>query len=344
MAVYNGRLYAAWKGSSGDTKIWYSTFDGVSWSPQQVIPCTATTIGGSLAVFHGKLCVLYRGAKSDNVWFTSFNGNSWDESDCATGFHSSVGASLAVFRGALHAAGKGVEGDDGIWHAIYDGSTWAKSCSVPTPAATSARPSLAVWNDGLGQKLFMAWKGSNGDERIWHSTFDGSVWTAPETIPNAASSDGPALVLFQGAIYAAWRGPGDDERIWYASYNGTSWTNPELLTNPFAVGSLGPALVVFHDQLYAAWKGGEGDSRILWTRASVMSKAIAVSSSVQNAPTASTSVDGHIGSGKDDELVQRLSDTDNADYGLSDIKRGLKKGIEKGKGDLSDVWSKLKHK
>ena len=36
--VYNGKLYVGWKGSRGDTQLWYSTFDGKTWSAQESMP------------------------------------------------------------------------------------------------------------------------------------------------------------------------------------------------------------------------------------------------------------------------------------------------------------------
>ena len=46
---------------------------------------------------------------------------------------------------------------------------------------------------------------------------------------------------------------------------------------------------------------------------------------------------------KDGDPAGKSSDTNIVDYGLSDIKRGLKKGVEKGREDLSEAWSKFKH-
>jgi hypothetical protein len=36
--------------------------------------------------------------------------------------------------------------------------------------------------------------------------------------------------------------------------------------------------------------------------------------------------------------------SDNDEYGLADIKRGLKKGVAKGKGEFSGMFAKLRHK
>jgi hypothetical protein len=36
--VFNGLLYAAWRGADGDQQVYFSSFDGSGWAPQQVIP------------------------------------------------------------------------------------------------------------------------------------------------------------------------------------------------------------------------------------------------------------------------------------------------------------------
>jgi hypothetical protein len=60
-----------------------------------------------------------------------------------------------------------------------------------------------------------AWKGDNGDERLWYSTFNGSSWTTQLQIPApVASSAGPSLTTYYGIldiIYAAGKGSGTDE-------------------------------------------------------------------------------------------------------------------------------------
>jgi hypothetical protein len=43
LAVYNGRLYMAWRGL-GDPGIWFSSFDGTNWAPQQNIAGVATDV------------------------------------------------------------------------------------------------------------------------------------------------------------------------------------------------------------------------------------------------------------------------------------------------------------
>ena len=55
LALFNGRLYAAWKGVSNDTGIYWASSDGRSWTGQQRISGVGTSVGPSLAVFGNQL-------------------------------------------------------------------------------------------------------------------------------------------------------------------------------------------------------------------------------------------------------------------------------------------------
>jgi len=269
-AVYNGVLFATWRGSGGDEHIYYSTYDGRFWSPQAGIREGQSTVGASLATYKGQLWAVCRGRSgpgNERLWFTHHNGREWAEWR-ATDLWTSTGASLSMFRGDLYAVGKGEKGDDKMWYANFDGATWTRIGNIPAPAQTSARPATAVMNVQGSQKLVAAWKGPYDEENLWYSTFDGTVWTPQQPIPNAKSSDAPSLTTLNGKIYAAWKGPDEDEKIWLATFDGQTWSPPTIIPSQFG-GSFAPSLVVFHDQLYAAWKGRTGDSRIWWTRASV---------------------------------------------------------------------------
>jgi hypothetical protein len=83
-----------------------------------------------------------------------------------------------------------------------------------------------------------------------------AAWTGPSTIPSAMTYDGgPALVKYDGLLYAAWQGQSSPYHIWYASFNGTSWSHqaevPQAETNEYT----GPSLGVYDGDLYVAWQG-----------------------------------------------------------------------------------------
>ena len=189
LAVYNGQLYAAWKGSSGNERLWYSsTADGANWAPQQSMPDPiATSFRPSLAVLNEVPSLL-----------PGDGGGS---------------------PGQLYAAWMGSNGDERLWYSsTADGANWATQQLIwdrNIQFLSSVGPSLAAYN---GQ-LYAAWKGSSGDERLWYSsTADGANWTPQFQLPSPiATSVGPSLAEFKGRLYIAWKGSSSDTRIWWTS-------------------------------------------------------------------------------------------------------------------------------
>ena len=78
LAVFRQALLAAWKGMLGDRGIWWSSFDGQNWAPQQQIANVGTSIGLALAVFNERLYAAWKGIEGDErIWWSSFDGQSW---------------------------------------------------------------------------------------------------------------------------------------------------------------------------------------------------------------------------------------------------------------------------
>ncbi len=147
------------------------------------------------------------------------------------------------------------------WRAIsaFSGraSTGCGRTSKWSPGiGTSVGPSLAVFNG----RLYMAWKGELGDQRLFYSNFDGSSWAAQQLIPGF-SSEGASLAVFNSALYAAWKGELGDQRLWWSSFNGMAWAAQQQVPGVFS--SVGPSLAVFNSALYAVWKGELGRSENL---------------------------------------------------------------------------------
>src|SRR5580698_2638166 len=88
--------------------------------------------------------------------------------------------------------------------------SWEDQDAIASPVATDTGPSLAVFNN----LLYAAWKGSNGDERIWYSSYDGTSWAPQQPMPDpirtstrvwlaAFNAEG---VFSSPLLYAAWKG------------------------------------------------------------------------------------------------------------------------------------------
>ncbi len=225
-----GTLYAAWKGSDSDETLWYSSLNGSGWAPQAQIPGTASSVGPSLAgAPDGTLYAAWKGSDSDEtLWYSSLNGSGWAPQAQIPGPASPVGPSLVV-SGAfvvdppLYAAWAGTDSDEQLWYSSFDGSSWAAQAQIP--GESSVGPSLAWFaNAAAGSELlYAAWQGSDGDQRLWYSSFDGSSWAPQAQIPGTASSVGPSLTTFNGLLYAVWQGSDGDQRLWYSSFDGSSW-------------------------------------------------------------------------------------------------------------------------
>lgn len=259
LALFNGKMYMAWKGLERDDRIFYSSFNGTSWAPQVLVPNIATSSGVALAVFNGKLYMAWKGMLADQgIYWSSFNGTTWTAQQLVGGVGTSTGPRLAVFDNKLYMAWKGLEGDQGIYWSSFNGASWAAQQRIPG-VASSVGPSLAVFNN----VLYAAWKGEFGDQGIYYSSFNGTSWAAQKLISGVASSEGPSLAVFNGRLYATWKGMLADQSQWFSFFNGSAWAPQQTIPGTFS--SVGPSIAVMGSNLYAAWKGMLGDERIWYS-------------------------------------------------------------------------------
>jgi hypothetical protein len=260
LAEYDNKLYAAWKGETGDDRLFFSDFNSGAWAQQQQIPGVASSVGPALATLGGELYAAWKGMNTDqSLWWSRYDGSSWAAQAQIPGTASLIGPAVAAFNGALYAAWRGMSNDESLWWSRYNGTAWAQQQQIPG-VASSVGPALAVY-DGA---LFAAWKGMEGDQGIWWSKFEGTHWAPQQEIPGVASSVGPTLAAFDGQLYAAWKGMSEDQGIWWSKFDGTHWAPQQEI--PGVASSIGPALGVFGTELYAIWKGMSTDQRIWWSR------------------------------------------------------------------------------
>lgn len=259
LATFGGKLYMAWKGMERDDRIFYSSFNGAAWAPQQLIPNVATSSGVALAVFNGKLYMAWKGMQADQgIYWSVYNGSNWAPQQLVAGVGTSTGPRLAVLNGKLYMAWKGVEGDQRLFWSSFNGASWAAQQVIPG-VASSVGPALAVYNN----VLYAAWKGMYGDQGIYYSSFNGTSWTPQHLVSGVGTSEGPSLAVYNGRLFAAWKGMLSDQRLWWSSFNGSSWAPQQMI--PGVASSVGPSICVLGANLYATWKGMLGDQRIWYS-------------------------------------------------------------------------------
>ena len=87
LAAYNGDLYLAWTGQSSPYKVWYSAFNGTSWTAQASIPSTSSAgfaySGTPLAAYQGTLYASWVTGTSE-LEYATFN-NAPTRLPCAHG-------------------------------------------------------------------------------------------------------------------------------------------------------------------------------------------------------------------------------------------------------------------
>jgi kumamolisin len=259
LAVFDNKLFMAWKGVEFDERIFFTTYNGSAWAPQTQVPNVATSAGVSLAVFDNVLYMAWKGEGNDQgIWWSTYNGSAWAPQKEVPNVASSTGPRLAVFDNKLFMAWKGMEDDQRLWWSSFNGTTWAAQQQIPG-VASSVGPALVV----LGSSLVAAWKGEFGDPGLWYSTFNGSTWTPQKEVVGPGTSEGPSLAIYNNELFAAWKGEYADQSLWYAAYNGSVWTPQKQI--PGVWSSIGPSIAPFGGKLFAVWKGMSGDERIWFT-------------------------------------------------------------------------------
>jgi hypothetical protein len=126
---------------------------------------------------------------------------------------TSTGPAATSFNGRLYFVWKGQGGDQRLYWASSDGTSW--TAQQPFVGSTTDRPALAVHNG----RLYAAWKGmvTNGidDPAIHWASFDGTNWINGGSNGYIAGSNtnvGPALAELNGQLYAVWKDASDPQQ------------------------------------------------------------------------------------------------------------------------------------
>jgi len=263
LANYNGKLYMAWRGAGdGSDKIYYASFDGVSWSQQNRAGGFGISGSPALAVYNDRLYMAWRGAGdgSDKIYYAYFDGSSWSGQNRAASYGISGSPALAAYSSRLWMAWRGAgSGDDKIYYAPFDGANWGSQNRAGS-FGISGDPALCAY----GSFLYMAWRGAGGgDDKIYYAPFNGSAWGGQNRAGSFGISGTPALCEFNDLLYMEWRGAGSgSSNIYCAAYNGSAWSGQQRVSN-FGDSDT-PAMAVLGNSLSMAWRGSGSGSDKIW--------------------------------------------------------------------------------
>jgi hypothetical protein len=258
------KLYAAWKGEMGDERLFYSVFDGNTWSAQKTIPGNSGIGPGLAATSGGTIVAAWKGEHTDDrLFFASYSpsSQSWSNAQQIAGASSSIGPSLTAIGNTVYAGWIGANNDQTLYFAALNQST-SQWTLLPGIAGASSiiGPSLAA----IGSTLYAAWMTTAVG--ISYAAFDTSTqkWSAATSIGNVGTSIGPSLAAVGNTLYAAWKGEFADQGIYYASFNPSTnaWSGQTQIGG--AGSSVGPALATLGSTLYALWVGENTDHSLYY--------------------------------------------------------------------------------
>jgi hypothetical protein len=158
----------AWK-SSHDEQIYWSTFDDTNWSAQAAIPGRSTSHAPALAAFGNRLFMFWKGSGGDT----------------------------RIFYATLPAGALGIwSGGEEVSYVRSDAAGMTREV-----VNTDSHPTAVQ----RGNSLMLAYRGQPGDSAVWFMAFANAEWSAPFTIPGAATYTGPGAAVLDGTLLVAWK-------------------------------------------------------------------------------------------------------------------------------------------
>jgi len=261
LTTFNDTTILAWAGEPGEGvhKVWYSTFNGNSWSPETQVRGAETSSAPALAVAAGKIYLATTPPNADDkIYFYMSSGHAFtatgsplcDDGMCA---HTKATPALTGDGSALYAAWTTADG--AIMYATRFGDVW-KIEPVPVPNAMTSPtngPTLALH----GNALYLAWVTASGKTVEVESAtlpLSSGSWSTKPKVVHAQTQVAPALGVLTSlengpikeSLYLAWTTPAAS--IGFAYLNSASeWvaSSPPLALPSGPLTALTPALNSF---------------------------------------------------------------------------------------------------
>lgn len=209
-------LFLAWKGSGNDElNVAVVAFDASNF-PTGIFAGTKRTLTErsqtrpALAVLSGRIYIAWKGDGNDllNTMVSTDNGNSFSHK-LVTSEKSTAPPALGVSGDTLFIAWKG-DGNDNLNVAGVDIDALGSPIGVTKKPLLSDKSPLRPALAGLGNDLFIAWRGDGNDQLDLARSPNGGFTFIDKVVSPEQSSDAPALAAHNGQIFVAWKGDGND--------------------------------------------------------------------------------------------------------------------------------------
>lgn len=140
------KIYMAWKGINTDQHLWWSNFNGSTWTAQQQPSGSPqSSAGPALAMLGNTLYLACKGAGSNqSIWWMSFDGTTWTTAQEIPNTSTDSSPVLSSYNGRLHLSWKGVGSNPFIYWSTFTGTGWSAARSFGG-FSSSAPPALTVF-------------------------------------------------------------------------------------------------------------------------------------------------------------------------------------------------------
>lgn len=200
VAILNKQPVIAWRALDNDALMWSARSANGTWSaPQQT--GAQTSHGPALATFGNTVFGVWKAHGDESPFWATFNGTSWSAIKPLPVAGGTVLLSdtpaLIPSQSGLTMAYKGSQTDSRIFLTDFQsGGSWSapRNATPPDGAILTSRGPAIGTQRGV---LRLAWKGVEGDQRIFSSAQAGNGWAVPDLInPGINSASSPAMVPF----------------------------------------------------------------------------------------------------------------------------------------------------
>jgi hypothetical protein len=112
-------------GQYRDDRIYYSSFDGNTWSPKVQVPGSDALTDSipALTSYNNKLYMAWKKSNDPGIFWNYLDGNTWTSPQKVQGVGTSIGPSLNSYNNKLYMAWKGSQNDPSIWWNYMDVNT-----------------------------------------------------------------------------------------------------------------------------------------------------------------------------------------------------------------------------
>ena len=278
--AFNGLLYvfyqgAASSGSCSSGNLWYSVFNGSSWSNPIQAPgvtmansestCSPTVVvQGPLAgipyssqyasspsalVYNTQLYVFYQASSSGELWYTVFNGDSWIQNEQAPSVIMTCSPAATVYGNDIYVFFQGSGFDGQLWYATYNGSAWNQQQLSAASNGISASPMAGVYNNNL----VVVHQGSGNSTDVYYLYYNGSSWSSDTELMPVSLACSPGPVVFNSELYVFMQDRNQAGQLWYTGSDGDSWSLMNQVSG--ASMAISPGVAEFNNQLYCFYQG-----------------------------------------------------------------------------------------